>query len=958
MAFDAYKYAGTFEKLACKIIEKVISEQVVVSGTTKKTRDGGIDAIIYTKNNFITIEAKLRKKSVSLSLKDIASSVIFYLLRLNDKHYIVTNVYLASDTVNVLNRLNTTKKGEICYVDGDYTLQILKEIVKSLDDDEKELANILFKEFSDSKKSRKVNKLNNQKRSHDILLETQQELCNSIKYEIENGRKCVVLSGKIGTGKSTLTNAVVDQLCQTFSHIFIDCLHYNTVESFMYQLSNIQIGIDINELINEYISLSDEFENQSNVVCIDKADTIGVLTQILGRKQYSDSIKFLAQRYIDKLIEDFNSNKVCVVIDNYSAASPELDDFISSYILHSTEQLQFFIIKETDYSNNTNMKLEYVMRSPINIELFKEVHVQELDFTNTCHFISAISPNLSQACKKNLYSSFGGNMLMLRMAVEEMESTNNYNASLLRPLECEKIYKNKIIQYLNSNSIYPKIFFICWIMNSQLPRNILSLIPDSDIYDLLQKTGLFSENNLSITLCNICVYNVISKHYITHSEQLYRKTADFISELNVEKLTLISQMRVAFFTKSDDFVRLSEGAIPIFENKSEHDNIIETRALLYFYARDYINEDLLKIEAASNLIYEMIDYDMQNIRFDLDVSELVNEIMCYFKDFEAVGDFECLQDNEKSILSEARLKYALYLYFDHKRKNKFQQAYNSIIIPKEYMSHCQNPILISKIIRFQAICKKELGDKKEFFNMLSKGVTEFPQNKYLLAVYNANLAAEKSLENPIDALRLVDEALTAAKSADKYLHLWLSNDRLIYEILADKYNSEQVLQTYENIIYKADRLCSVTDRARANNTYGAFCLKNNTGRSASYEFFKNAIYTINKYEKNNIMAYFAVNYMQTLPTDAYEEFDAVAEMLLNWCINNIDTIVKKIKDPAISNKNNKIIMTLYSFADVLKKRNDQRYQLLIKIDGISEIFTDKIAMNPLFYIQKIPIILF
>ena len=338
---------------------------------------------------------------------------------------------------------------------------------------------------------------------------------------------------------------------------------------------------------------------------------------------------------------------------------------------------------------------------------------------------------------------------------------------------------------------------------------------------------------------------------------------------------------------------------------------------------------------------------------------LIYSLKKYFEKIEILKSTEHLKSEDRVRLSEARLKYAIYMYFDCKRRNDFREANEYLAVPESYMSHCQNAVLISKVIRFQAISQKESGNRKRFFDILLKGVSEFPQNQYLLAVYNANLAAEWLLEDPDKALTIVDEqALPAAKSIDEYLHLWICNDRLIYGIRSERFNNKQVLDAYQKIVTKAEHLCSITDKARAENTYGAFCYKYSNDKRAACEHFKNAVYMICKHECNSIMAYFVGNYIQMLPRTEKEEFDFIADMLLNWYKENINYVIEKTNDPAIPNKDNKIIMSLYSFADTLRKRNDQRYRFLIKIKGLSNIFEKNITMNQSFFIREIPIILF
>ena len=233
MSFDSHKYARAFEHLACKIIEEELTESICASGITQKTRDEGIDSIIYTSDNFITIEAKLRQTFSSLGLKDVASSVIFYLLRLNDQHYIVTNAYLTADTINILDKLNTKKNCAIHYIDGDSTINALKKLIDKLDSEEKELAQILLSEFKNCKKIRKNRSSKKIIKQPIKLLDTQKAFLNLLFNDILNNKKCIIISGKIGTGKSTLAHITDNQMAEKYSTIFIDCQQYNTSESFI-----------------------------------------------------------------------------------------------------------------------------------------------------------------------------------------------------------------------------------------------------------------------------------------------------------------------------------------------------------------------------------------------------------------------------------------------------------------------------------------------------------------------------------------------------------------------------------------------------------------------------------------------------------------------------------------------------------------------------------------------------
>ena len=114
-----YEYAKAFERLAIKIVERHLSLKIDNKRThvTSETRDYGIDAVIHLKGDHNTkshtIEAKLRGLKYTLGLKDIASSILFFLVRHGDQHVIVSNVYLTQGTIDVIERLN---------IDGNFNL--------------------------------------------------------------------------------------------------------------------------------------------------------------------------------------------------------------------------------------------------------------------------------------------------------------------------------------------------------------------------------------------------------------------------------------------------------------------------------------------------------------------------------------------------------------------------------------------------------------------------------------------------------------------------------------------------------------------------------------------------------------------------------------------------------------------------------------------------------------------
>ena len=112
--FDAYRYAGDFEKLSLQIVKIIYKDsfddtKLVYSDTTQTTRDYGVDAYLVVsikeRVQTYTIEAKLRT-SDTLSLKDFATSILYYLINTSSRHFIVTNVSYSYEAVKYIRQSN------------------------------------------------------------------------------------------------------------------------------------------------------------------------------------------------------------------------------------------------------------------------------------------------------------------------------------------------------------------------------------------------------------------------------------------------------------------------------------------------------------------------------------------------------------------------------------------------------------------------------------------------------------------------------------------------------------------------------------------------------------------------------------------------------------------------------------------------------------------------------------
>ena len=551
MSFDARKYSRAFELLAKKIIEYSINEKIIISEVTKETRDEGIDVIIKLSNNLITVEAKLRNEYIRLALKDIATSIIFYMLRINDTHYIISNVYLTKGTIDILNQINLKDDYNIKYICGKDTLYIINQIYDKLGNTEKELADILLKNFSQESfiENKEYSSIRND------LISFQKKYVKKIQSSIKSGQKCTIVSGTIGCGKSTITRYITDKLEDSLLRIiYIDCQSNDTIEKFIYQISNAIIGIDINILMKKYLDLSTKVYLKAEGLY----DPYEVLSQVFSNR-YLDNIEFLAKNYIDRLLKDFFVYNIVIVLDNFSYSSIELGRFISDYVVSSSKEIQFCILVDNYIKSDSFEILNSKMSLPVNYKLFHEIPIDELNKEDAKEYITNIYSKINIYQKDILFNMFGGNMLLLKMVIQEIKENPNMDISLLRPYDYKKAIINRIEKYIfDKNTFFLVSFFITWVMNSEL--NLEQLVSlNNNSKKILLKTLLYKESKGGISFANPYIFRLISKIYITQRETL-NKVLIYKDIKMLIPNNPISNLRISFFFNKD-FIKVAKESL-------------------------------------------------------------------------------------------------------------------------------------------------------------------------------------------------------------------------------------------------------------------------------------------------------------------------------------------------------------------------------------------------------------
>lgn len=934
------KFANTFESLSCKIVQKLYEEEnILLSTQTKKTHDKGIDSIIIYKNERITVEAKLRNSEIALALKDIATSILFYLLRINDAHYIVTNVRITEGTIDVINGLNEKTACNIITLSDQTVINILKELLPELSGKEKKLANYII-DNPPRVLSKKKEVLKNINENNKLLatLEKQRNIVNSL---LVRRQKCIVFIGEYGTGKSTILKMINTS---SKNSVFVDCQKCNTIETFIYEFTNSLVGIDVMLLIESFHIHSKtltKLKSESRL----PIDTLDSLIQVLRKEEYNDNICFVAREYLNSLLESVHIN-VYVIIENFSAASPELQHFIYTYVISSTGHIQFVL--SLDGNIYQFKELQQILINPINNDIFKLISFERLPFEDIEEYLISINKDLDYNNITTLYEYFGSNLHLLKMAADELKYSQIKNAENLKPYSYEKVVEITIRKYLYSNnSFYLHAFLISWICSSKKNAILNYYNEDINTIEILLKTNLYTIYNGFLSLANVCVYRCLNR-IITEEYSTLRLRVEklFLCELKKYGLTEIETIRLNFFFNDPNFESFVSDANKIFENRLEYSNIVESKYLIYKYYQN--SDDTTKAYVASDLLYEIANNNIciENL---VEVETCANTLVTRLQENKSSL---CRDDNQRSIT--AFIKYHIYLYFKCKRNNDFAAAMLNISKCEQYLKYCHEKILIGKVIRFIAIGIKENGDKKQFFDFLKANNKRYSDNEYIIATYKANKAARicyQDSKKALDLLKTID--YEKLNSIDRYIVLWLFNDKLIYSYYANQEISK-LNDLFAKIVNKATKLNATTDIARAYNTMGVICYKNDDIEAK--EYFKKAVYKIIHYEINNILFYFAINYLQMLE-QSDSEFDRIVNILFDWCIKNSDYINSKIIDTNTSLSDNKLFVSIKTFLNLLDNKDD-RLLLLLKNAVFLSIYNNNTMPNIRFRMGAKTFILF
>ncbi len=936
MEKDNYKRAKHFERLAIKIVEEYLQEELdhQRTHTTQSSHDFGVDAVVFFKNDLDcksrTIEAKLRKKTTTLELKDIASSVLLFLVRAGDEHYIVTNVYMTQGAIDSLESLSRQYGVQLFYIDAENTKSILTSILQNISEqEEKELAKSIISDFSSLKIPKKLSQRTSQlskidNKQIDITYPSRRVVEKDLLKKISNSYSLLLLKGAKGIGKHFVLENV-KQILQKNNYIFVKLdVFQKNLREICYLLTSELLNIDITTIFP--LLNSNDIKKIKKIFNDDEKNILESLIKVLMSEGINnESSFFLAKDYFNILFNRLSKFNYLIEIDNLSYASEEVFNFITTIAHDLPPNVKIVGIIDNNYgSNNVELPLSYKLAYQgkyfeIELEDFKQD--EAIEFLNE-HL------NEYRIDVSNLYSVLGGNPLILKNAVQKITEfrgilpINFYNQLYM---SMENIYVNIVESSIHSNSCLNKLFFIVQIIDTPINFFKLNLLYESnyltyeeyeEFKKYLKKSELFKEANGNYIIRTPYIKMLIEAKILSCKDIFYKYALQYVNTIGISELNITSKIILFYLINSSEIISLYDIAKENWEFKAD----FQWKVRVLKYVSNFILENqcdsIQKYILKARIFTEYLHYC--HITF----SELSNDVIP--RELEDVINY--LETNfmyfEKSVRNEIAhilANYYIYIYSDHKTAGNFIYLFNIFNNIEDepwfdYLKTKEKCILI----RYKALLYKENGNRNVFDVTLNKLYSKYQSDPYAVTVYWANRAAAFYTSDSEKALKYIKKcplnSLIEAYPEEASLALWIENDKAIVLFMMKQYMlAEEILH---NVIKKAKRINDLENLSRAYNLLGLIQIAyHNTDAISSLHSAICHAAGIN----DNTFIQFAINYLTELDLPNNEMTTEIFSYFNKEHIRLKNVVGSKAPE------NNRWLVAIIAFSNYLQKNDRLKY---------------------------------
>lgn len=767
--FNAREHAREFEKLSLEVVNIIFKESldekdIIHKDITQETKDKGVDAylVLNIRNTNMkctyTVESKLRTGR-TLSLKDFATSILYYLINTSSRHYIVTNITYSAETLKYIEQFNTNKEKFVELVDGRLLQEIINTRLSELykyHEYSKELIDYLVNRSFPRKNY--IPQTPKPDSFEQIIKITSYE--NNIQRairEMEIGCCNFMVTGEKGTGKSSLLKMLMKELDSKYTIHKFDISVIQTPKLFVIEILRILLRIDIDSLFSDLAVESDAIEeifaqfqtyNSMPVDIINSTKTL-VSNDTYKQEEYIYSLNVLIKHLYQNFLLQTNT---VLIIENLHEASSMMIQFVintANYICQ--EKVLFFweLLIPTNPKLLPNVSIEQwfgylqlLESHKYNGNVSYNIKLGPLKDFDLNEIITQFLPGVTFT--SNFIDNFTNNFGMIPQdvfnALQLVKKTKAYSTSTLNQIANRDSFSNE--DYILTLTEKPNVlsdffmhaFTFTWLLNGRLKSSVVEYL--NKHYKLctqrkLLETGFFMESNHDIIFQNQYLHILEQTIDLVFKKNCAQWLLDHIDELqlnHIEKKYYNSFFQLLI--SPDLVIEEIDDAIQYLNDQHVYKYVLSLAKIRYEYYQTQQRSFLYYKYFIAYIAYMQKSgmHDKHSFELLLNKADLLQ------------AETMLLQANNDQY-NTVNIEYAFIKYRWAKLNYNYDECEHQI----EYILTHENKIENSEIFAlariYSALIKKERGMRKEFIVELVRTLQKYPDNLDVKASYYVNLAA-------------------------------------------------------------------------------------------------------------------------------------------------------------------------------------------------------------------------
>lgn len=814
--FDSHKFSRDFEKLSLEIVEiryfnGISKVNIIEKDVTKETRDKGVDGYIkFNVNDSVqqyTIEAKLRTSN-SLGLTDFASSILYSLLNLSNRHFVVTNILYSSEAIEVIHKLDAQGKGNISLIDG---RQLQTIINKQLSLFEKYPIELI--EFIQTRQFPAVTKTANPFVAKTIKSDfTSTAFLNKqvedILKQYRTGTYIFFIEGEAGTGKTCFIEHLLLEFSEHWSVNIrrLDMQVVSTPLAFCLELIQAVTGIDLLYLLN-LLSVDDKkyiVEEQKDL--IENADEIGIALKILfGEKEYEkSSYHYYMQKFIEKILNNRTTDDILILYfyNLEKTLQTQMDLLLESLNIFTKYNVVVFIefllpqtqtqikqISQENWYNFRNMfiKNKYLICSTYPMTLENYTHSEQVEILK-----KEIKVPLSNQYYNTVSQFLGNNPETFYLGIRRINQDKLYTTSMIGSnigqFQNKKVlWEDALKEYYSSDKkhILQDAIAIAYLLEDTIPDLIIadySKKYNCPVKDILLASPFFIHQIGGIQISSELIFSI--KNVI--SETVISKSGNYILD-NINKIFYNQQERIYFtcilHILIENELNISE-IKNCLKNLKENSKFIRYEKLLYLIYKKIKTMNYSKRELFQIIIFYLNFVNDQYTYYSEKSKELFCEAEYLYEELELFG--LCSE-----IDVELLLKYNELMYKKNKASYNYEvcKIHVDRILQYEEKFPQYEQLYISAHI-WQALNYKEYGYYHICFKEYINAMRKYPSSRELVISFGMNASAYYYFKCTTKAVHIMKKLIKYVEKdgVDYKNHLWLYHDYVMLNMLNHEYN--------------------------------------------------------------------------------------------------------------------------------------------------------------------------